>query len=107
MVEYRLRVCWSEVYEWTDGGEGNHISNNGGFTLGHFKSIDDAKAELNEFFGDEPDYEAYEGQNFLTCDRLEDIDGNRDNDGDYLSVYTVVLEKISMVSWEGEEYVLY
>ena len=47
MVEYRLRVCWSEVYEWTDGGEGNHISNNGGFTLGHFKSIDDAKAELN------------------------------------------------------------
>ena len=103
MVEYRLRVCWSEVYEWTDGGEGNHISNNGGFTLGHFKSIDDAKAELNEFFGGEPDYEAYEGQNFVICDRLEDKFGYMDSKGDYLGVYTVVLEKISMVSWEGEE----
>ena len=103
MVEYRLRVADSEVYEWTSEGEGNHIHNSGGFTLGHFKSIDDAKSELNEFFGDEPDYEAYEGQNFVTCDRIEDKDGNQDSEGDYLGMYTIVLEKISMVSWEGEE----
>lgn len=103
MPDYRLRVANSEVYEWTDEGEGDHVCGKGGFTIGHFKSVDDAKAELNEFFGHEPDYEAYQGDNFLVCDIIEDEDGYKDNDGKYLSIYTVVLEKISSVTWEGKE----
>ena len=107
MNEYKLRVTDVEVYEWTNEGEGKHLHNTGDFTLGHFKSIEDAKAELEEFFGSEPDYEAYADENFLVCDRLEDIDGNHLNyqfeplNHQYLAMYTVVLEKISPVSWSG------
>ena len=50
MLEYRLRVTDTEVYEWTNEGEGKHLHNKGGFTLGHFKSIEDAKDELEDFF---------------------------------------------------------
>lgn len=102
MSEYRLRVANSEVYEWTQEGEGNYICSKEGFTIGHFKSVDDAKAELYEFFGTEPDYEAYEGDNFLTCDRFEDIEGYMCSEGEYLCTYTVVLEKILPISWSGE-----
>lgn len=105
MSEYKLRVAWSEVYEWTSEGEGNHICGKDGFTIGHFKTVDDAKEELNEFFGSEPDYEAYADEKFLVCDRLEDIDGNHLNyqfepfNPQYIVIYTVLLEKISPVSW--------
>ena len=101
MNKYKLRVAWSEVYEWTQEGEGNHICGKNGFTIGQFETVDDAKAELYEFFGTEPDYGAYQGDNFLTCDRIEDAEGYMCNDGKYLSIYTVVLEKISPVAWSG------
>ena len=99
MREYKLRVANSEVYEWTSEGEGNHLCCHAGFTLGKYETVDDAKAELYAFFGQEPDYGAYEGDNFLTCDRLEDEDRNLDHDGKYLVIYTVVLEKVSAVAW--------
>ena len=99
MIEYRLRVANTEVYEWTDEGEGKHIHNSGGFTLGHFKRIDDAKAELSSFLYGHPEYEAYEGEEFITWGRIEDRDGNQDNGGDYLGMYTIVLEKITPVLW--------
>jgi len=101
MLEYRLRVTDTEVYEWTNEGEGKHLHNKGGFTLGHFKSIEDAKDELEDFFGDAPDYGAYEGDNFLSCSIIEDENGYMDNDGKYMCNYTVVLEKISAVSWDA------
>ena len=101
MLEYRLRVAIAELYECTSEGEGNHMCNQGGFEMGHFKSIEDAKAELEDFFGEATDYGAYEGDNFVSCSRIEEEDGYMDNNGKYMCNYTVVLEKISAVSWDA------
>ena len=104
MSYYKLTVVNAEVYTFDDDTEGydNHAYNTGVFTLGHFETIDLAKAELEEFFDSTPDYEAYEDDNYLICDRLEDKDGNKDKDGDYLGMYTVCLEKITAVSFSSK-----
>jgi len=104
MTNYKLTVEDGSIYKWSDDTEGydEHYYNTHGFTLGHFETIDLAKAELEEFLGSTPDYEAYEDYNYVDCDRLEDKNGNKDKDGDYLGMYTVVLEKITSVSFSSK-----
>ena len=101
---YTLKVCHVEVYEWTDGGQGDHVCSKDGFTLGSFDTVDCCKAYLEDFFGDEPDYGAYEGDNFLSCSRIEDVDAYPSYNSDerqFIADYMVMIEKVSHVSWGG------
>ena len=52
--------------------------NKGGFTIGSFNTIAKAKAELAEFFGYEPDYEAYEGRGLCLRGIIENEDAYAD-----------------------------
>ena len=103
---YTLKVCHVEVYEWTDKGQGDHVCSKDGFTLGSFDTVDCCKAYLEDFFGDNPDYEAYEGDNFLSCSRIEDVDAYPSYNPDerqFIADYMVMIEKVSHVSWGNVE----
>ena len=100
---YTLKVCHVEVYEWTDKGQGDHVCSKDGFTLGSFDTVDCCKAYLEDFFGDNPDYE---GDNFLSCSRIEDVDAYPSYNPDerqFIADYMVMIEKVSHVSWGNVE----
>jgi len=104
---YTLKVCHVEVYEWNHGqGQGDHVCSKDGFTLGSFDTVDCCKAYLEDFFGTAPDYGAYKGDNFLSCSRIEDVDAYpsyNPDEREFISDYMVMIEKVSHVSWGGDE----
>ena len=100
---YRLRVIDIIVHKWGDDGQGEHVCSKGGFTIGSFDTIAKAKAELAEFFGYEPDYEAYEGEDYVCGGIIENEDAHADPDGEYIADYVVTMDKVSTVSNWGIE----
>ncbi len=97
---YKLRVIDITVHKWggDSEGEGDHVCNKGGFTIGSFDTIAKAKAELADFFGYEPDYEAYKGEDYVCGGIIENEDAYADPNGEYIADYVVVLDKVCAVS---------
>ena len=95
---YKLRVIDITVHQWGEDGQGEHVCNKGGFTIGSFDTIAKAKAELAEFFGYEPDYEAYEGEDYVCGTIIENEDAYADPDGEYIADYVVTMDKVCTVS---------
>jgi len=97
---YKLRVIDITVHKWggDSEGEGDHVCNKGGFTIGSFDTIAKAKAELADFFGYEPDYEAYESEDYVCGGIIENEDAYADPNGEYIADYVVVLDKVCAVS---------
>ena len=100
MSYYKLHVIDITVYKWggDSEGEGDRVCNKGGFTIGYFDTIAKAKDQLAEFFGYEPDYEAYKGEDYVCGSIVENEDAYADPDGEYIADYVVALDKVCAVS---------
>ena len=99
---YTLKVCHAEVHEWSVEGQGDYVCSKDGFELGSYDTVDCCKAALEEFFGSEPDYKAYQDDNFLSCSRLERYytsPASAEDDCNFIVDYMVMIEKVSHVSW--------
>ena len=95
---YKLRVIDIIVHKWGEDGQGEYVFSKGGFTIGSFDNIAKAKAELAEFFGYEPDYEAYESKDYVCGCIIENEDAYADPDGEYIADYVVTMDKVCTVS---------
>tara|TARA_R110002049_G_scaffold294149_1_gene480126 strand:- start:135 stop:536 length:402 start_codon:yes stop_codon:yes gene_type:complete len=115
-MTYKLHVIDVIVHTWSKEGQGEHVCNKGGFTIGSFDTIAKAKEELAEFFGYEPDYEDYVcggdlGKTAIMANMfaiIENEDAYPDPsatcssvritiNGGYIADYVVVIEKVSTV----------
>ena len=120
-MTYKLHVIDVIVHTWSKEGQGEHVCNKGGFTIGSFDTVAKAKEELAEFFGYEPDYEDYVcggdlGKTAIMANMfaiIENEDAYPDPkrmikspydprslpllNGGYMADYVVVIEKVSTV----------
>ena len=98
---YKVQVTHIDVHKWSnETGQGDYVCSKGGFTIGYFDTISDAKAELADWFGDsEPDYAAYDGEEFLSVSIIENADAYQSDKGEYIADYTIGLQFLSRVIW--------
>ena len=98
---YKVQVTHIDVHKWSnETGQGDYVCSKCGFTIGYFDTISDAKAKLADWFGGiEPDYAAYDGEEFLCFSRIEDVDAYESDNGEYIADYTIGLQFLSRVLW--------
>jgi hypothetical protein len=99
MKYYSLRVQEADVYDWDGGEEGSYVHGKGGFLIGNYPDIEQTQKALNDFFGF-PVGKDWVDEEFINCGRVEDGDGERDDDGKYLSQYICVVDVTERVNWE-------
>lgn len=96
MARYNLEVVDIHVHRWGPEGQGEYVCTKGGFTVGGYPTLDEAKAGASEFLGYTLDEDDYYGDH-ITGNILEDVDAYADPDGDYIANYTMRIDKIDRV----------
>ena len=96
--KYQVDVLEQTVHRWGKDGQGDYVCSKGGFTFGVFPKLDDATQALNHYFGFELGSDAYQGE-YISVNRIEDVDAYTDPDGDYIVDYVLCIDKIDRVSF--------
>jgi len=103
MPMYKARVLGITVHEWGDEGQGEHVCNKGGYSIGYFPTLKAALSEVRDQF---EEYELCE-DGFIQASLIEDADAYPDPKGDYIADYDIVVERVERVGEEelGHAYV--
>ena len=99
MSKYVVRVIGQCVHKWGKDGQGEHVCNKGGFTIGDYPSIGSALHAIDEYFGYELEPDAYQTE-FISATQIEDVNGYPDPKGDYIVDYTLVIDEVTRVDVE-------
>lgn len=102
MSRYQVDVIDQTVYRWGDDGQGDvdeeYVCTKGGFEVGTYQTLDDAKKAIDEYFGYELESDAYQ-DDYITTTLIEDENAYADPDGDYTVYYVLCIDKIDRVSF--------
>ena len=102
MTQYKLNVVDITVHRWGSEGQGEHICNKGGFEVGTYPTLDEAKAGASSFFGYTLSEDDYRGD-FITGNIIEDVNAYADPDGDYIADYIMCIDKIERVRFNDDD----
>ena len=91
MITYRIYVLDMEVYEWTDKGQGEYVFTKGGYEAGSYLTPEELREGLEEQF---PGIELVQG--LLHYVQVENGEGYRDDNGEYIVEYTIAVEKLQI-----------
>ena len=100
MSNYQVKVIDMTVHRWCNThGMGEFVCCKGGFTLGEYKSVADAKIGLNEWFDYELDAESYDGEH-VRATLIEDVEGYAAANGDFITDYFMEVIKCDPVNFD-------
>lgn len=95
---YVARVLDMTVHMWTDEGQGDHFCNKGGYTLGRYDTLDEAKQGINDHFEHEVTSEDYTEDGYIQTSQIEDANAYRDPDGDFIVDYYMCIDRVTRVT---------
>jgi hypothetical protein len=100
MSNYQVKVIDMTVHRWCDThGQGEFVCCKGGFTLGEYKSVADAKIGLNKWFDYKLDTESYDGEH-VHASLIEDVEGYATPNGDFITDYFMEVIKCDRVNFD-------
>jgi hypothetical protein len=99
MSSYQVNVIDQTVHRWIEDGRGDYVCAKGGFEIGTYPTLDEAKKAIDEYFGYELQPDDYQDA-YISANRIEDEYGYEDPDGDYIVDYFLCIDKIDRVSFK-------
>tara|TARA_S200002703_G_C3781654_1_gene240855 strand:- start:625 stop:951 length:327 start_codon:yes stop_codon:yes gene_type:complete len=99
MSRYQVNVIDQTVYRWGEDGQGDYVCSKGGFEVGTYPTLDDAKKTIDEYFGYELQPDDYQDA-YISATQIEDENAYEDPDGDYIVYYVLCIDKIDRVSFK-------
>jgi hypothetical protein len=99
---YKIECISIDVHKWGEYGEGEYITSKGGYIIREgIDTIEQARAELNDYFGFEVDDEYIDGD-LISVNQIEDENGYRDDNGQYIADYMIkIFEQRPVVFNDG------
>ena len=97
MTKYQVEVVNQTVHQWNnDHGQGDYVCSKGGFEIGTYPTLDEAKKAINDYFGYELDSDAYEDDHIMAT-QIENYQAHRDPNGGFMVDYYLCVNKIDKV----------
>ena len=99
---YRIECIAIDVHKWDKHGQGEYIISKGGYIIrDDIDTIEQARGELNDYFGFEIDNDYIDGD-LISVNQIEDENGYRDDNGQYIADYMVkIFEQRSVIFNDG------
>lgn len=102
MARYKLNVVDITVHRWGPEGQGDYVCSKGGFEVGVYPTLDEAKAGAGEFLGYTLSEDAYRGD-FIMGTIIEDANAYADPDGDYIADYVMCIDMSERVRFNDDD----
>ena len=92
---FEVKIIDIMVHQWdNEHGQGDHVCNKGGFVVGRFATVDDAKQGLLDYFDVKEEDVDFDNE-YASFSLIEDIDAYATPDGKFIADYTVLLSEIT------------
>jgi len=97
MTKYQVEVVDQTVHKWNNHhGQGDYVCSKGGFEIGTYPTLNEAKKAINDYFGYALDSDAYE-YDYIRASQIENDHAYPDPKGGFIVDYALCINKIDRV----------
>ena len=94
-MDYIVEIIAIDVHKWGKEGQGEYVCSKEGYQLGSYKTINQAKENIEDYFGVN-DFDLFVVEDgFYSINLIEDESGYESETGNYIVDYSIIINKVT------------
>ena len=94
-MDYIVEIIAMDVHKWGKDGQGEYVCSKEGYQLGSYKTLKQAKENLEDYFGANGFDLFATGDGFYSTNLIEDESGHESETGNYIVDYSIIINKVT------------
>tara|TARA_R110000796_G_scaffold69829_1_gene158965 strand:+ start:300 stop:605 length:306 start_codon:yes stop_codon:yes gene_type:complete len=94
-MEFIVEIIAMDVHKWGKDGQGEYVCSKEGYQLGSYKTLKQAKENLEDYFRVNNSDLFVIGDGFYSANLIEDESGYESKTGNYIVDYSIIINKVT------------